>query len=405
MKLLVVSQYFYPEQFRINDICYGLAKRGHSVTVLTGLPNYPGGEIYAGYEGKADTKETVDGVCVIRCKLRPRHKGTANLIRNYFSFVHHANRKIAHLDGDFDAVYVYGVSPITMALPAIRYKKKHHVPVIYYCCDLWPESVLGEQNGHRQISRRHPVFVVARWLSSYIYRRTNVICCKCAEFAGYIHRICKIPAEKMVVLYEHAEEDYLKVPVVPEDNGIVDFMFLGNIGKVQNCELIVQATEMIREMPGFLVHFVGEGSELENLKKYVGDRKLEDRILFHPQCDVSEVTEYYRRADVCLLTLSNKTETGLTPPSKLFGYLAAGRPVVAAINGAATTIIREAECGSVCEPDDVKGFAEQMRQMIVGCNRLTALGQNGRDYFLKHFTLSEHLDRLEAIIKKAGEEK
>jgi len=405
MKLLVVSQYFYPEQFRVNDICRELVRRGHSVTVLTGLPNYPGGEIYPGYEGKADTEETVDGVRVIRCRLRPRHRGTVNLMRNYFSFARHAKRKIAHLDGDFDAVYVYGVSPITMALPAIRYQKKHRVPVIYYCCDLWPESVLGEQNGHRQISRRHPVFVAAKWLSSYIYRRMDVICCKCAEFADYIQQICKIPAKKTVVLYEHAEEDYLKVPAVPEDNGIVDFMFLGNIGKVQNCELIVRATELIRETPGFLVHFVGEGSELENLKKEVSERRLEDRILFHPRCDVSEVTEYYRRADVCLLTLSNKTATGLTPPSKLFGYLAAGRPVAAAISGAATTIIREAECGFVCEPDDVKGLAEQMCRMIAERDRLPALGQNGRAYFLKHFTLSEHLDRLEAIIKKAGEEK
>ncbi len=404
MKILIVTQYFYPEQFRINDICIELKNRGHELTVLTGLPNYPEGELYDGYDDWNSRKvDDYHGIKVIRCNLRPRHRGTINLILNYLSFVRQANKCLRLIDSQFDVIYVYGVSPITMALPAIKIKKENNTPVYYYCCDLWPESVLGEQNGHKQISRSNLIFLIANMISKYVYQNADMIGCKCNEFIDYIHDICKISKDKMTLLYEHAEKTYLSVNDHPLSNGTIDFMFLGNIGRVQNCHQIIEATRGLIPNRAFKVHFVGDGSELDALKKTVALYHLEDVVLFHGKVSIEEVVKYYDFADVCLLTLSNKTATGLTPPAKLPGYMAASRAVIASINGAAKTIIEEAHCGLVVAAEDVEGLKRIMQKVIDNEVDLDLLGENGRTYFKNQFTLDKHIDKLEKQLQELCE--
>lgn len=399
MKILVVTQYYKPEQFRVNDICEELCNRGNEVWVLTGLPNYPTGEIYPGYENKHMTIEKHNGISVVRCKLRPRHRGTVNLIRNYLSFVYQANKLIKSLPSDFDVVYVYELSPITVGIPAIRYKKLNKSPIYLYCCDLWPESVLGEQNGHKQLSRKNIIYIVAKLISKYVYGHVDYIGCKCQEFVEYLHQVCGIDYDKMTVLYEHAEDTYLMVNEDPDDNNIVDFMFLGNIGKVQNCDQIVKAVNKLHSKNEYKLHFVGDGSELQNIKQMVKEYNLEDFVVFHGKHPVSEMEKYYNLADVCLLTLSNRTATGITPPAKLAGYMAAARPVIASINGAATTIIKEAKCGMVVPADDVEGLAMLMQRVLDDPNSLNGLGKSGREYYNRNFTLTKHIDGLENCLK------
>ena len=394
MKILVVSQYFYPEQFRINDICFELVKRGHNVTVLTGLPNYPEGKIYPGYENKGNTSETINGVNVIRCKLRPRYRGTKNLVFNYFSFVRQANRKIKTLPKDFDFVYVYGVSPVTQALPAIKYKKKNNTKIVYYCCDLWPEAVRGAQNGHKHLSKHCLIYKIAKSISKYVYRNVDLIALKCEDFGEYLSKECKICSNKMAVLYEHAETNYLSVKEKPFDNGVIDFFFLGNIGKAQKCDLIIKAASLLKETTPYLIHFVGDGSNLASLKQMVDIYQLTNKIVFHPRCTQEETIKYYNLADVCLLTLSNDTATGLTPPAKLFGYMASCRPIIASIDGSATRIINEAKCGFCVNSGDYYGLSKLMQSIIDGKIDLKALGNNGRLFFVNNFTIDNHLERL-----------
>ena len=144
MRILIISQYFYPENFRINDLALELKKRCHEITVLTGLPNYPQGEYFKGYSNKKNCDELWHDIPVYRCKLRPRKTGSINLIRNYFSFVKEANKKLKELKNkDFDIIYVFEVSPITVALPAIKYKKKKRIPIIINIQDLWPENIIA----------------------------------------------------------------------------------------------------------------------------------------------------------------------------------------------------------------------------------------------------------------------
>lgn len=400
MKILVVSQYFYPEQFRINDVCFELVKRGHDVTVLTGLPNYPSGEIYSGYEQKGNTSEIINGVRVVRCKLRPRHKGTINLIRNYFSFVRQANKLIKCLDKDFEVVYVYGVSPITQALPAIKYKNKYKVPVFYYCMDLWPEAVLGEQNGHKQIGKKNPIFFFANKITKYIYERVDRIGVKCLLFKKYISSFLNIDETKIELLYEHAETLYLSVAETPFDNGIIDFVFLGNIGRIQNCEQIADAFSLLKDKKQAHLHFVGDGSDILNVKKKVIDLNLNSYVSFYGHCPIDEVLKFYNLADVCVLTMSNKTLTGKTIPGKFLSYMAASRPIIASIDGETATIIKETNCGYVCEADNINGLASLFQKVLDNQPNLLEMGKNGRSFFESTFIIDVFVNHLITIFQK-----
>ena len=140
MNILVVSQYYYPEPFRVNEICEELVRRGNKVTVLTANPNYPDGEIYDGYQNK-NLKEVINGVTVYRCKCRPRYNGAINLALNYVDFVRQANKKIEKINEAFDCIYAYQLSPVTSCLPAIKLKKRKNIPLFLYCLDVWPESL------------------------------------------------------------------------------------------------------------------------------------------------------------------------------------------------------------------------------------------------------------------------
>ncbi len=398
LSILVVSQYYFPEPFRISDICEELARRGHKVTVLTGQPNYPDGVIYEGYES-IESVEEHNGVEIIRCKIHPRHTGSFNLFLNYLSFVKSASRKIKTINDGFDLIYVYQLSPVTSALPAIRLKKNIGIPIFLYCCDIWPDSVrdsVGEP-----MSLKNPIYKLAKWISKYIYERVDRIGVKCNQFADYLHDVCGIDKEKCCLIYEHAESSYLAIPEEPKDNGCFDFVFLGNIGSSQHCDYIVRAVEKIRTSKKFKLHFVGSGSELKNLQDYVEKKAMTSIVVFHGRYPVSEINRFYEFADCCILTLSAKTATGLTPPAKLVGYMAASRPVIAAAVGATSDIIKNSGCGICVNSEDIDGLASAMNYALDNQDEFRKKGKSGRSYFINNFTLKKHVDSLEMELNNA----
>lgn len=398
MRILVISQYFYPENFRINDLVTALVKRGHQITVLTGLPNYPEGEIYEGYEEAYKTVTDYNGAKVYRCKLRPRHQGAKNLALNYCSFIREANKTLKNIKPEFDLVYFYEPSPISSGIPAIKYGKKHHLKTVIYNLDIWPDCVRDSRGG-KVMSKANPVYLISKIISRHVYKNFDLILNKCDEFGEYLSSIFKIPEKKMVTLNEQAEDIYLKVNEKPVENGIIDFMFIGNIGKSQNCDQIVNAFSQLKN-ENIRLHFVGDGSYLEKLKSLVTSLKMDNKVVFHGRKTIDEVIDYYNLADVCLLSLSNATVSGLTPPTKLASYLASCRPVVASINGAGKRIIEEANCGFVCSADDERGLVKAMEKAIDNYEDLAQYGVNGRNYFLKKFTMERHIQELEKHLNK-----
>lgn len=394
MKILVITQYYFPEQFRVTDICEELVKRGNDVTVVTGLPNYPGGEIYSGYENAYNKKENINNVKVVRCKLRPRHKGTKNLALNYMSFVVQSIKVLSKIKPDFDVIYVYEVSPITLAIPAIWYKNKFKIPIYLYCLDIWPECVRDAQNGHKLMSKNNPIFIISKIISKYVYQNVDLIGIKCEGFFDYLSNECLINQNKMRLLYEHAEDIYLTVNEKPINNNVVDFMFFGNIGKSQNCDIFIKAIKEIKPIDAVKLHFIGDGSELENLKKLVHCLELDNIVFFHGRHPLDEIIKFYNEADCCLLSLSGETSSGITPPGKLYGYMASSRPVLAAIGGDSKNIIEKADCGWCVDYDDFDGLLKIMQYIINNKYDIVKKGINGRVYFKKHFTLQKHMDKL-----------
>lgn len=395
MNIFVISQNYYPDNFRINDITASLVKRGHEVTVLTGLPDYATSKVPKKYKKFKKRKETIEGVSVIRVPIIARRRGAVFRSLNYLSFALTAALYCRFKRLDFDVIYVYEVSPVTMAYPAVILKKKTKKKLFLYCLDLWPESVkvFG-------IKEQSIAYGMIHHLSKKLYQKCDRIAVTSKPFMDYLHQQNQIPRNKMVYLPQEADEAYLTMDLKPLDNKIVDFVFMGNIGKAQDVECIINAAEKIREVPDFKIHLIGDGSNYENCQKLVKDKSLDSIIQFYGRQPVEKMTAFYKLADACLLTLKCENYVGMTMPGKLQGYMAAGKPVIAAINGAAKEVIEAADCGLVTEAGNAEGLAVLLKAFIENPDRYVQCGEKGRHYFKAHFTIKTHLDQLEKELEQ-----
>lgn len=400
MNILVISERFYPEQFRINDICSTFVELGHSVTIITGLPNYPNIKIPEKYKIKENRYENFYGVNVVRVGIIPRG-GVIKLFLNYVSFMVNACIKIIGMDiSKFDIIYVYQTSPVTMIVPALLAKFKAKIPVLVYCCDVWPDSVCNKISNKKSL-----LFRCIKWLSAKLYQAADRIAITSKPFCGYLVDVCGVDAKNIFYIPQHCEDIYLTYND-EVDNDCVDFAFLGNIGFAQNCEIIIEAVERIKTHKKFMVHFVGDGSNIDKIKQMVAEKGFADRVIFHGRFPVSEMKQFYALADAFLLTLKSSSAIGLTMPSKLQGYMAAGKPIVAAIHtigGAAQEVIHQANCGKSVDSDDAQGLALLMSDAIENFTEYKMLGKNGREYFLQHFTkdifMKATLNQLEDMVE------
>ena len=395
MKILVVCQYYYPENFQVTPICEQLVHDGYDVTVLTGLPNYPTGNVLEEYK-KGHRKEEINGVQVIRCFEIGRKKGVLHLALNYISYWLTALYKVGALEDDFDLVFVYQLSPVLMGLPATKYSQKHNVPMILYCCDLWPESL--KMYIHNE---KNPIFSFFKRISKKVYDSCDRIAVQSSSFIHYLEATHDIPREKIVYIPAFADETYLTADFTPEDN-IVDFVFLGNLGIAQNLIAVLQAIEQIKSVPGFKVHFVGDGSFLDVMKQFVKEKGLEEIVCFYGRRPVEEMPKYYKLADACLVSLKADNQTGLTLPAKVQGYMAAGKPIIGMIDGSAKDVIEESKCGLCVSAGDIIGLANAMKDFIEHADKYRECGQNGRDYFINNFSKTIFMENLESEINRLG---
>ena len=395
MKILVVCQYYYPENFQITTICEQLVADGYDVTVLTGLPNYPTGIIPKEYI-KGHRDEVVNGVRVIRCDEIGRKKGVVYLALNYLSYLRSASMKINSLDNDFELVFVYQLSPVLMAIPGKKYAKKHNVPLLLYCCDLWPESM--KMYIH---SESNPAFRWIKKVSKKLYNSADRIICQSTSFLPYLKSTHNIPEHKLTYVPAFADETYLTQDFTPEDK-TVDFVFLGNLGIAQNLIAVLEAVKKIKNLPGFKVHFVGDGTFLDEMKLYVLQHDLDQIVIFYGRRPVEEMPKYYKIADACLVSLKADNATGLTLPSKVQGYMAAGKPIIGMISGSTKDIIEESQCGICVNADDIDGLATGMKDFIENREKYKDCGQKARQYFIDNFSKNKFMMKIEEEIEKLG---
>ena len=392
MKILVVCQYYYPEEFQINDICVELVRRGHKITVLTGLPNYPTGNIPLEYQKGAKRHEFVNGVEVIRCFEIPRQKGIVGLVKNYLSFCVSASLKTGFLKKDFDVIYVYQLSPVLMALPGLLLKRLTGKKLFLYCCDLWPESIKILAKNESSF-----IFKFGKIISSYIYKRCDYIGIQSNAFVEYFKDVHALAEERLKYIPQFANEEYLEQDFTKQHKG-TNFVFLGNVGIAQDLECVVKAVEKNQDILDFKIHIVGDGSYLEELKYLVHSSELDDFFAFYGRQPMASMPKYYKLADACLLTLSGDSIIGHTIPSKLQGYMAAGKAVIAAIDGPARQVIDDSGCGAAVSAGDSVGLGEIMRDFLLHREKYTNCGEAGREYFQQNFTKKQYVDTTENIL-------
>lgn len=399
MRILIISQYYFPEQFQINDIAPELVKRGHEVTVLCGIPNYPKGVVFPGFETKEQRNRAEQeyfektGVRVIHVNQIPRGKGPISLIRNYISFVRNSKVKINSLNANsekFDAVLGYQLSPITSMYAALEYKKLTNTPVIFYTLDLWPVSAEGMLK-----SKMNPLMWPINRISRKLYQGADRILVTSRPFIDYLHKVNGVPMERMAYLPQHADTAMLDMDMTADNNGVADFMFAGNIGKGQRADVIIKAAKILGKRKDYKIHMVGDGRMREGLEQIVRTEGLEENVVFYGNQKRDEMPKFYKMADVLLITLRGNNEVGDTIPGKMQMYMTTGKTILGAINGGAKEVIREAHCGSCVPAGDYEGLARLMQAYIENPRDFEQCGTNAREYFKKHFTLEHYMNGLE----------
>lgn len=392
MNILVVSQFYYPEPFRIHEICEELVRRRNNVTVLTTIPNYPDGDFYKGYDNK-DYVEMINGVKVIRAKSRPRLKGSINLVLNYVSAYINIKRRLKNLKPDFDVVYAYQLSPISSSWPALTYAKKHNLPSLLYCLDIWPDSIINV------IHDNNPIFKCVKLLSKKIYKQANLLSVSSPSFTDYIGNLIGIAPNNINVNFQHAKDIGLQPKAV--DDNCVNFMFMGNIGDSQFIEGLLMAVDRIKISDGFKIHIVGSGSDLDRVMNMAKELKLSDKVLFYGRQSKDKMPEYYKMADVCIVSLRHEGVVGWTIPGKVQEYMSAGKAILGCIDGDTKVIIDDAKCGLCCEAENIDLYVENIRKLInMSKEEHHQYGLNARAYYEQHFSLEKHVDTLDFELKK-----
>lgn len=358
MKILIISQYFYPENFRINDLALELKNRGHKITVLTGLPNYPKGEYFDGYDDKKNCDEIWNDILIYRCKLRPRKTGSVNLIKNYLSFVIEANKKLKELENqDFDLIYVFEVSPITVALPAIKFKKKKKIPIVINIQDLWPENIIAVTGITNFI-----VIGLVNKMVNYIYKHCDLILTASPSFVDKIRDRIK-NKDKVAYWPQYSIVSKTNEDVSLYNKDFFNIVFTGNIGEAQGIDLAIEAANILKNEK-ICWHFVGDGRNRKKLEKMVKEYNIDERVIFHGFHPEKEIPKYLKDADAALLILKPNPIFEMTIPAKLQTYLACGVPILGCVSGEGKRIIEESNAGIVSDEISVEALVKACQKFI-----------------------------------------
>jgi glycosyltransferase involved in cell wall biosynthesis len=391
MKILLVTQYYWPENSRVTDIAESLQKEGNEVTVLTGLPNYPQGYIYDGYRKGENRIQEHNDVHIVRARLIERRHDIFHRFLNYYSFPYYGSKLAKKLPRDFDVVLAMEESPIMLVKPAIAYAKKHKKPLIMYEMDLWPESLLAGG-----ITKKSLIYKHYKRVSAKLYSQFDKIVVSTKEHIPYIKALPGCRDLDIDYLAQYADTIFEESNFGSEDNGTIDLMFAGNIGKAQSVDTIIKAAALLKDDSRFKFHIVGSGSELENVRKLDAELKT-NSVIFYGQRPLEDMPELYKVADAMLVTLEDKPYANMTIPGKVQSYMAVGKPVIGAINGSCSGFINNNGVGFVCSSGDGEALANLIRGLNI--KELKAIGIHSKDVYFKKYSKSIFMNRLISMLE------
>ena len=394
MKILIVSQYYYPDPFSVALVAEHLVKQGHEVTVLTGLPNYGYYKIVPGYEKKFF--EIHNGV--YRVKVLPRKGTKISIIQNYLSYWFNAKRFIKQLDQDFNVVYSISLSPVISIAPAIKYAKKHNIKHILHCLDLWPESVVATG-----MVKKDSLFykILLKW-SKELYKNTDKILVSSPSFIEYL---------KTVIGYDISNCEYVpqltnefKVASFKEsieyDKSYLNLVYCGNIGKVQMIEELVDAIDLCRQKIKLRMHIIGLGSLKDYLLGEIKNRKLEKNIIYLGAIQSGEAIKYFNNCDALYLGLKDDGIVGKTIPNKLTFYMSQKRPIIAAINGDGRSLLKKAQ-GSIITDCEINSIANAFIKFnSLSLEKRNEMAKNNYNYYVHNLQNDIIMKKIEAELEK-----
>jgi glycosyltransferase involved in cell wall biosynthesis len=405
MKILVLTQYFWPENFRINDVVQGLAERGHEVTVYTGMPNYPGGSYYAGYGFAGPMRDRFGAIPVRRVPLVARGGGgRLRLALNYASHAFFATALAPWAArGDYEAILAYEPSPITIGIPGRALRALKRAPLVLWVQDLWPES-LHATGALRSGAALSAIGGLVRW----IYRGCDRVLVQSRAFIPSVEAH-GVPGERIGYLPNSAEAFYRRVSASPHDAEAKEMpagfrvVFAGNIGAAQDFPTIVAAADLLRERKDIQWIVLGDGRMRGWVEQEVSRRALRGTFHLLGQRAAETMPRYFAHADVLLATLRREPIFAYTIPSKLQTYLACGRPVIAALEGEGARIVQEAGAGWAAAPEDARSLADAVLAAAAApAAERDAMGRRGEAYFREHFEREKLLLRLEQELARVA---
>lgn len=399
-KILVVTQHFWPENFRINDIVEGFLQDGIAVDVLCGLPNYPKGEWFPGYSAAGPFEEEWHGARLYRCKEVPRRGNTSvNIFLNYVSWPWYAAHALHRLPGGYDAVFCFNTSPVLMCWPAIRYAKKHHIPFTNYVLDIWPENLYSVLNVKNKALR-----AIAQGVSNALYKKADRLIAMSEPLQQRLCQRTGMPPQKIAVIPQYCEDFYavpqLDAALQAQFGGRFNLVFTGTFTPAQSLETVITAVQDARSRGADMLHLllVGDGMSRAALEAKVKELHAEDAVTFYGSVPATDIPKFTALADALIVCLSDSPDLGLTVPAKVASYMAAGKPVLASMDGAGNAAV--AAAGGLSSPAcDAAALADNLLALTrMDAAQRAAMGQSAKEYYLAHYRRSELLRKLEHFI-------
>ena len=399
-KILVVTQHFWPEHFRINDIVEGFLQDGIAVDVLCGLPNYPKGEWFPGYSAAGPFEEEWHGARLYRCKEVPRRGNTSvNIFLNYVSWPWYAAHALHRLPGGYDAVFCFNTSPVLMCWPAIRYAKKHHISFTNYVLDIWPENLYSVLNVKNKALR-----AIAQGVSDALYKKADRLIAMSEPLQQRLCQRTGMPPQKVAVIPQYCE-DFYAVPqpdaaLQAQFGGRFNLVFTGTFTPAQSLETVITAVQDAHSRGADMLHLllVGDGMSRAALEAKVKELHAEDAVTFYGSVPATDIPKFTALADALIVCLSDSPDLGLTVPAKVASYMAAGKPVLASMDGAGNAAV--AAAGGLSSPAcDAAALADNLLALTrMDAAQRAAMGQSAKEYYLAHYRRSELLRKLKHFI-------
>tara|TARA_R110002124_G_scaffold281009_1_gene454966 strand:- start:96 stop:1307 length:1212 start_codon:yes stop_codon:yes gene_type:complete len=399
MKILFVSQYFYPENFKGNDIVFDFIKKGYEITVLTGKPNYPSGKFHSGYNFFNKNNENIRGVNVIRVPVFPRKSGKGFFLAlNYISFVFFSFWAVLfRLNEKYDAIFVQQLSPVTMALPGLWVRKRQKTPLILWVLDLWPESISASSN----IKEGFIIDFIEK-LVKKIYNNSDVILASSEFFKKSILEKCEDKNKKIEYFPNWAEDvfvkekQYIYVPSLPKGFNI---MFAGNIGESQDFESILKAAELTEKYKINWI-IVGDGRKVSWIKKEIIKKQINNVYLLGRH-KLASMPSFFEKADAMLVSLKNEPIFSLTVPAKIQAYMASSKIIVGMLNGEGNILINKSKCGYAVAAADAKLLADKCVELSkLSDEAKLQMEKNSYNCYLEHFTKEKLFLKLDKIFQE-----